>query len=413
MQTVFCDIPYHQQDVGNFCGLATAQMLLARLRSDTLDQRFLAAGRDVSNGGISADVLRDILNARKPTTFGSDFVTFSDDDRDAGIRRIVDTLLATRVPVPALIFGGDPHWVVVTGAVVDGEARVGEDHRLRGFFIANSAPVTAVLLKQGAIWKSRFPQPPMPHGTGDHCGEGGLRGAKHIYVSALAWRRHHWPDASAELPRPEYVTITSRQPASDQDIAQTPICVAGAQAAPRGVSGPVDQESAKAAALAGIKAHGLDQCGPFRGVLSDVHAIQADYHDNDAPPKDVWFLVTLQDTNGNPVASAFVAEDNGELLGVIVPQAPTGSPFEWKTIVLDAIVSEAHNFVDVIGSTRLLEDDVYIERPRFWRPCAESMSPYYGFIEARVRGKTLYVGYADGSHRELHPVMCAPRPSQR
>jgi hypothetical protein len=414
MQTVFCELPYHQQDVENFCGLATAQMLLARLGPNTPDQRFLAGSTAVSNGGISAGALCDILNAKKPADFASDFVTFSDDDRDVGIRRIVDTLVSTRLPVPALIFGSDPHWITVTGAVVEGEAQAGEDHRLRGFFIANSAPVTAVLLKPGAIGKKLFPGRPMPHITGDHCGEGGLRGAKHIYVSALGWRRHHWPDASADLPHPAHVTITNQRAASDQDVAQAPICVATVQAASGAAPGPVDQDSAKAAALAGIKAHGLDRCGPFRNVLTNVSASQADRHDNDAPPKDVWFLVTLQDTIGTPVASAFVAEDNGELLGVIAPQAPTGTPLQWKTITLNALAVESHafaEFAEFADSTPLVEDDVRIIRPRFWRPCAESMSPYYGFIEARVRDATLYIGYGGRAHRELHRATCAPRPS--
>ncbi len=422
MNSLVLDLPYHQQDDERYCGLAVAQMMLASAGAgpQPIPQPDLGAGLDLTSSGIDPVTLATILNAKwQPSTVS--FTGNFDTDRETAIQRIVGALATTGIAVPALVFGGNPHFVAVRGAVVDGDPASGRAE-LKGFFVANPAPVTASvlmkrLLKPGQIAVA-VPSFPLPHIVHDTCGMGEKHGASFEYVTAFAWRNFNWPDAGA--PAGHFCTVTAAPAAHAPGTAS---CVfAAGQPAP--ANGPVDEAAAKRAALAGIQTHGLDRCGPLRNTLANVQPGNVELHENDPKPGDSWFLVEIVPAAGGPpIAEAFVDEPTGEFLGLIAPPASSNTPHDVDRFAFDTVhelqtsfssigsgplstVIGSSPFAEIIGGSPLATGDVVVSRRRFWRPCAQSLSPYYAFIETTIRGKTIIIGYDGRVHAELNSVDC-------
>lgn len=401
MRTIFSEVPYHQQDRDNFCGLAVVQMLLGKLdpavNARPPAQTSLASNTNVQSEGTSADSLASLLNSEGGAALNVRFTVAPDTSRPTAVQRVVETLVRTRLAVPALVFGGDPHWVVITGAVLDGDT-------VLGFFIANPSPVTAAAVDRNIKLR---PGLPFPHVAKDQCGKGGSFGAGNVYVAMAAWQRHYWP---ADAANAEFVTIVNDRTPSDNDVAAAPLTefppqqTAAPEPAPNAPPPPKDQLT-KDAAAAGMRAHGLDRAGPLVGAFSGANPVRVDSSPQNVAPDDCWELITFE--GGTQAASVFVEENTGNFLGAMVPPALTMTPLELQGFAFTAISSDSSLFGDLFQG-KLSLDDIAIVRERFWQPCRESQSPFYPFIETRVRNHTVFVSYTRKAHRTLHPNRCVP-----
>ncbi|MEA2689298.1 MAG: hypothetical protein QOD51_1905 [Candidatus Eremiobacteraeota bacterium] len=408
MKSIFCTTKHHQQDTPTYCGPAVAQMFLARLETHTRDQRTLAgnSSENVGSNGTSLGGMIKILNDGRPAGFDGAFMPNQLSDREAGIKLIVDTLVATRLPVPVLTYGGNPHWMLVTGAAFDEEQQPGGAFPLRGFYLANPAPVTATLVRNGALKKS-FPGHPTPHDRTDNCGKGGLQGGRYAYVSADSWRRHQWPDPKpGARPRP-FTAITTSHAPSEADLRAAPIEVVSP---PLAATSPIiDPDAAKAAAQSAVHGSGLDLCEPFKSAFAGAQAAEATHHDIVTDAGDeTWYLVTF--TRGpNPVCAVFVEAAGGRLVGAMAPVTVVISAAELRQFVYDELTLRSTEFADVLVDGRdVTLDEILVDPVRFWRPCFESMSPFHSFARVRYRDQLRYVLYPVASFPRLTEARCTP-----
>ena len=405
MKSVFCNTPYHQQDRSTFCGPAVAEMLLAKFGPRTLDQLEIAreSSEPVGDVGISPDGMVQALTAKRPTGFDSRFIAYPDSDREAGIKRIVDALFATRLPVPALVFGTDPHWLLVTGAVIDDAPRPGGGFELHGFYVANPAPVTASQIDDGT--PSQYPTPPPPHGDRDGCGDGGLQGGRYAYVSAASWRRHHWP-----LPEPgkrarPFVSITTTHVPSQAELLAAGI---EAIAPPLTATSPIaNGNAALPAAKVAVQGSGIDASQPFKSAFAGAEPGQATEHDILGATPEKWYLVTFA-RNHDAVGVAFVDAASGQLMGAMAPPTVVFTDLELRQFVAAQFELHSHEFAHIIDGRKITPDDVHIDPVRFWQPCYESTSPFYSFAIAHVRGRKLFVLPHVRIYTALHPTRCTP-----
>lgn len=404
MRSIFCRTKYHQQDTWTFCGPATAQMLLARFGSSTPEQPDLAgeSSAPIGSSGTPFQELAKILNGKRPAGFDSTFVANPDVTREDAIRRVVSAILTTRLPVPALVFGSGPHWVLIDGAVIDDAPSESGGFDLRGFYLANPAPVTASLVNGGKL-KNEYPGEPLPHGAHDHCGEGGLRGGSRVYVSALAWRDHFWP--ADEKGAGSFVSITSGHVPSDADLRAAPI----ERLSPRNaVTSPITSTSAaRGAAVTAIQGSGIDQAEAFRDAFARAEAVDAvPYRVVVADKEERWYYVTFSDATG-PTAAVLVHADTGQLVSAMTPVSAMVTADEIKAFVLEELADSANVFALPAAAQDLTLKDVVVDDVRFWRPCFESTSPFDPFAMVRVGAKSGYALYRRGLFPELTPTRCA------
>lgn len=411
MKSIFCATPYHQQDGQTFCGPAVAEMLLAKLGSPTLQQLDIAAAsmEPVGNTGMSADGLVKALMKKLSRGFDSSFVVYPDSDREEGIERIIDALFATRLPVPVLVFGGDSHWVLVTGAVVDDAPRPGKRTELHGFYIANPAPITASRIKNGA--PSRFPAPPPPPhsdygGRGDGCGDGELRGGRYAYVSAAAWRNHNWPIPEPGKRARPFVSVTSTHVPSSAELLAARIESAEP---PLMATSPISNENASlVAAKLAVHVSGIDAFLPFNGAFAGAEPRQWTRYNIAGAVTATWYLVTFV-RDGDSVGVAHVDAATGQLMGAMAPPTVVMTDLELTQFVVDQLALRSAEVADVIDGRPVTPDDADIEPVRFWKPCYESTSPFYGFTIVHIRGRKKFVLPHVGMYDTLSATRCTPR----
>jgi hypothetical protein len=399
MTSLYLDIPYHQQDHSYYCGLATAQMLLGSILQKTPSQIVLANHPVVSDLGILDADLAALLNTWAPKGFGT-FTNIRYPDPEAGMHAIVKTLFDSRIAVPAEIFlGPNGHWVAITGAVVEGGKPPDEPYEIKGFFLHNPDPVTAIVAASTLDpdeAPDAYPPPPFDHRTGDHCGEGRQRGAKHVYYTAYAWKHYNWATADC-------IAISNgHQPTADDYSHSTEATLADHGPAP--AAQPItDDPAAVSAASAGIASHGLDKLGPFAGLLGDVRTARVDGQKIGSPVKETWSCVSFTFTNGNH-ATALVAQ-NGEFLALMA-STHGEVPYDAEQLAMTSLMfGEDVTVTDF--ADHLATRNYRMQEPRFWLPCEQSMSPFHPFVKAQIDGHTVFIGQDKRVHRELRRGRCS------
>ncbi len=78
-------------------------------------------------------------------------------------------------------------------------------------------------------------------------------------------------------------------------------------------------------------------------------------------------------------------------------------PDEMQAIAMDALTGHADSLSDLLGPTDLAQHLFTIHPALVWRPCRQSMSRYYPFIQVNLAGTILYVGLDGRVHRRLTP----------
>jgi hypothetical protein len=401
MTSVFLDVPYHQQDQDTWCGLAVVQMVLAaRGANPPPDQAGLGLGKS-SSAGSEVQVLNDLLNG------GGDwgFRVSTNPNYGAALRGVVDSILTSGLAVPTLVFGPEHHWVLVKGVLLDGDAQPGGPYTVRGLYVANPSPVTAAEVAEAAgdvdTIHQDYGDRPMPHQQPDACGKGGPTGVKSAFVSEYAWRVQHWLATEGDRPTP-FVTILNRGSASNTrpaiDVFTPPVLAT--------LPWNATPAAAQAAALAGIRANGLDKTRPFGTAFVDVQVGYAQSVTEGTPVPGVWWRVGLQRSlTGEPVGSAAVAAD-GTFLGAIAPDAPSVTPYALLQVAFKDLTARAGAFRDVLGNVPLRRDEVQAVGSPFWQVCADSQQRYYAFLRLRVREHELIVGVDGRVRRYLRPSAC-------
>jgi len=395
-------IPFHQQDTPNFCGPATAQMIVKPIINALLDQGDIeatmgaapAAGESCKLGLTSPKQLELGLNATQQAHGGlkhqfKAYYFASQVNGTAATAAIVRTLrLGTGAA--ALIKGGG-HWIAVTGASMPAGDPLGVHPE--ALFVNN-------------------PWPPAPgslahHAPTDGCGSGGIRGqAEHVTVPA-GW-----------YAPPYFTPVTMCRRTTQSPLLPDVYIIVGAAGLPMaaqapapngggtGESGPARDARPKEIPMCDDHGHDEDR-GHVRdpvevvrgaidryGLAADVDAAHSDrprvvqYLEDDA---DWYYLVPLRWPDGSVLVGR-VSVQHLTYLG-----AQLRPPKEIRT---DAHyhLAEPSDVEGWIRRGRITfgghgDGDYRVREELGWRPCVESRSPYHPFYQVTLKGET--VGFMD------------------
>ena len=370
---------YHQQDTGYYCGAACAQMVLAQCGAGVLDQVGLYNdnhNHSVIEGGwyTAPDGLAWTMNNRQSA--GKYFCLDAMDSEDAVSRMIAWTIHDWRISPIAMVFGS-AHWIVVRGYTASDYPSYSADtsYTISGFDINNPEPPTPA----GG--------PPPPHSAGDVCGSGGSRGVADEHVSYSTWQADYMTGISGGHWDGKFVAIcdpappTPMQPASqeprrprfDGDVLLEPRRVAELSRQSLEEVGLTERENWRIA-LEGtevgepVLVQRLDRADSFywivphtRGGLATVavsiDARFGDYKQARALP--------------NPQGTALLTLDQDDVRGFVYDRL--------------------HDLPDAQGQLRIRPGLACISDHWVWRPCMESLSPFYPFKVVNYGAYRLYV----------------------
>lgn len=369
---------YHQQDTDYYCGAACAQMVLAQCGVGLLDQAGLYNdnhSHSTTEGGWATgpDGLTWTMNNRQSSKY---FVLDALGTEDAISRMLAWTIHHYHISPIALVFGWQ-HWIVVRGftATVAPTSSSDVSYALIGFDINNPWPPTPA------------PPPPPPHTTGDVCGSGGTRGVADEHISYSQWRTTYMTGVPSGHWAGKFVAVCDPEPPPErrpdrQEEHRRPF--SGEELIEPGQAAELSQQAIRVAGLAEreIWRRALDGTEVGEPVL-----VQRLDHDDSF----YWIVPRTRDR----LVTAVVNIDArfGDYLQARALPEPQGTALLslGRDELDEAIYKRLHDLPRDAGQLRVRPGLACISDQWVWRPCRESLSPFYPFKLVTYGNHQIYV----------------------
>lgn len=366
---------YHQQDTDYYCGAACAQMVLEECGAGHLDQDDLYSdnhshGTAESGWYTAPDGLAWTLNNRQS---GRYFVLDALATEDAISRMIVWTVHHYRIAPVALVFGW-AHWIVVRGYTTSAEPESSLDttYTISSFDLNNPWPPTPATAAEP------------PHSTGDGCGSGGERGLADEHVTYATWQDDYMTGVPAGHWAGRFVAVCDPDPP--------------ARPGPREVERPdrpfdgtriLDAEEAGRQARRGLSAHGLD--GRERWARSlDAGSPGKPLLVQRLDRLDHFYYVVPFSGGDDDVAVAVDARFGDYRQAALAPAGSAVTALD-DDAVLRAVTERRLDLPDRAGRLLVRPELACVAPTYVWRPCRESLSPFFPFRLVNVGRHRLYV----------------------
>lgn len=384
----------HQQDTGYYCGAACAQMVLEQLGAGLLDQDSLYNDNH-SHSVIepswytAPDGLQWTMNNRKPATFPNSFVPFALDSEDAISRKIVWTIHHYQVAPIALVYGW-AHWIVVRGYDADVAPNGADDttFSISGLFINNPWPPTPAT------------PPPPPHTATDGCGTGGDRGIADEHIAYVTWQDTYMTGVPNGFWKGKYVAVCDPEPPADR---------VGKQSRPKQTDNGerlLTPEKAVERALAGMREYKLLDREPWKSDLANTRPGDASLVQRLDRPDSFYYVVPFR--SNARLARALVCVDarfGNYRQAVAVPDrshnALHGLNFSSAT-ALQRVIGQKINLGGRKGRIVVRKEAHSLYPTLVWKPCRESLSPYFPFFLITVGNERLYIRVDGQIFTKLH-----------
>jgi hypothetical protein len=380
------DVPYHQQDKDNYCGAACAQMLLHANGLPLLPQDDLFNdnhGHTTEAGAWQTppDGLCWTMNNRQ----ASKHFSLDSTDTEEPISRTLCWAIHRYQCAPiALVLGGN-HWVVVRGYTASAAPATSFDnaYTISSFDLNNPWPPVPAL-----------PGPP-PHADGDLCGSGGNRGVADSNVSYGTWRADYLTAntfGTQWLGR--YVAICDPDPPGDPPPPRT-----------TGHDGRVDGQRVLDASVvrrelpATLKAAGLLTHPVWKEVFDDVRTGEPLLVRRlDRPASEYWIVPTL-DARGRPRAAVGVDARRGDYQQALALRDPDAASFAFADArkAMDRVLGREFQLPGNGGRLVVTAQGLSAHPVLVWRPCRQSLSPFYPFRMLLLGAHRFYVRVFDGA----------------
>jgi len=399
-------VAYHQQDTDYYCGAGCAQMVLDSLGAGLLDQNQLYndnhSHSTTESGWYTApDGLQWTMHHYEPPAppgpphYGSyDFVLFALTSEDAISRKIVWTIHYYKAAPIAMVYGWQ-HWIVVRGYTASAAPANGGDtsYSIDSFDVNNPWPPTP-------SWYNSALAPPPPHADGtDGCGTGGTRGIVNENISYSTWQSTYMTGIPSGYWGGKFVAVADpSNPPAQRGIPSRPLLeplrytgrlLAGSQAVER--------------AEAGLKAYGLTGRDSYRPILTQGKFGDAVLVQRLDMPDTFYYIIPVTQGVRIPLAVAIDAK-TGIYLQSAVHTRSEGSLF--------TVPSRDEGAKSVLGKTVELPDWAgrIVVRPEavcqyptlVWKPCRESLSPFFPFHLFTVGAERVYVRSDGAIFTALH-----------
>lgn len=391
-------VPHHQQDTHYYCGAACAQMVLDSIGTGILGQDPLYTDARNHTAELSSwynppDGLQWLMNDRRPTGFGGWFALYSLSTEDAQSRKLVWTLLHYQVAPIALVYGGD-HWLVVRGCDITAAPASSTDvgYSITSFDVNNPWPPLS-----DASGDLVTPPPP-PHSNGDGCGSGGNRGVANENISYTTWKSTYMTaNAYGSLWNGKFVSVCDPDPPPERPGELL------AERRPYDGTDIIDPGDAAELALSGAKQYGLLERDDWsllrRGRPASPTLVQRlDRLDS------FYYLVPFADDNGEARSAVSVDARFGNYRQAITVDE-RGAPFAFSLpdeAILDLTIDRQLELPRREGRLRIRKESFCLYPTLVWRPCLESLSPYYPFHMITVGHRRIYVRIDGRVFTRLH-----------
>jgi hypothetical protein len=373
-------VQYHQQDTDYYCGAACAQMVLSEIGGGILNQDGLYADNHshstAESGWYTApDGLTWTLNHYRPASFGNVFVLFALTNEDLISRKLCWTIHHYDVAPVAMVFGS-AHWIVVRGYHASAAPTSSGDnsYSITGFDVNNPWPPTPT------------PGPPPPHTATDVCGSGGDRGLADEYISYATWQSDYMTGIEGGYWGGKFVAVCDPEPPADTPGPSRPAGYKGGERL-------LTPAAAARRATAGMKQHGLAERKGWREALDGTRPGEPVLVQRLDRVDDFYYVVPMHRGEGR--ASVLARVD--ARFGVYQQSAILGGrrshplPAMRKETLVNRIVGSAFELEDKLGRL-LVRREAYCLYPTLvWKPCRESLSPFWPFAMFTVGSHRLYV----------------------
>ena len=373
---------YHQQDTSYYCGAACAQMVLEECGAGLLNQVDLYddnhSHSTTESGWYTApDGLTWTLNNRQS---GRYFVLDALATEDAISRMIAWTIHHYRVSPVAMVYGWQ-HWIVVRGYTASATPEHSQDvgYTISGFDVNNPWPPTP------------SPAPPPPHSTGDVCGTGGLRGVADEHISLTTWRSDYMTGIPGGHWAGRFVAVCDPEPPPERHPER--------QELPKPLFDGeriIDPQVAAELSLRALDDVGLAGRDPWRRALDGTSVGEPVLVQRLDRPDTFYWVVPHTRGDGATAAVNIDARFGHYMQARALPDAQGTALLTLdRKDVAGLIVDTLHEVPGRRGPLLVRPDLACVSRHWVWRPCRESLSPYYPFKLVSYGDHRLYVR-ADG-----------------
>ena len=382
-------VPYHQQDTTYYCGAACAQMVLRALGQPLLSQDDLYNdnhNHSVEPGAWSTppDGLCWTMNNRQVQKH----FTLDSTDTEEPISRTMCWAISHYQCAPiALVYAGN-HWVVVRGCTVSATPASAFDtsYTITGFDINNPWPPVPA------------PPGPPPHADGDVCGSGGNRGIADINVSYDAWKRDYLTAnvfGAVWLGRFVAVCDPDRPGMPGSPEPSPPLERKRRFDGQRLLEGGLVRDDLRGNLTdAGLLSHPL-----WSKVFEDVVTAEPLLVQRLDRPGDPYWIVPTVDRSGMPRAAVSVDAHFGDYQQAMAVRNPDASLFGFADSgrAVEHVVDRRFEVTGAAGTVLARRQDLTVHPDLVWRPCRESLSPFYPFRMISLGAHVLYVRAFDGA----------------
>jgi hypothetical protein len=379
-------VQMHQQDTDYYCGAACAQMVLETIGAGLLDQDDLYADNHSHstldagvNWATAPDGLQWTLLDRRPPAFTNYFALYALDTEDLISRKLCWTIHHYRVAPIALVYGW-AHWIVVRGYTASAHPASSADnsYTIDAFDINNPWPPTPSFYTPALA-------PPPPHDAADGCGTGGDRGVANEHVTYATWQSTYMTGVPGGYWNGKFVAVCDPEPPAQRGGPM--------RAAPkrRGKGELLASRAVADLAVAGLEQYGLYERKEWRAALSKAKA-QPGVIAQRLDRIDSYYALVPFATNGRLVAFAAVDGRWGDYMqAVLLPRAQRARSRLTLEQAFKSIVGKRIDLGERKGRLRVRKEAVCMYPHLVWRPCLESLSPYYPFYMFTVGNERIYV----------------------
>lgn len=387
-------VPYHQQDTNYYCGAACAQMVLAQIGAGLLDQTPLYndnhAHSVIEPGWYTApDGLKWTLNNRRPAAFANWFALFTLANEDSISRKIVWTIHHYKVAPVAMVWGSQ-HWIVVRGYDASAAPSNSGDtsYSINAFMVNNP-------------WPPVPSKPPPPHSAGDGCGTGGTHGIADEHVSYSAWQSSYMTGVPGGYWQGKYIAVCDPEPPADR-VGQQP-------SPPHRMDGErlLTSKEAMSRALDGLKSFGLLERDSWKKSLANTSPRQPILVQRLDRLDSFYYIVPMTNKTGKatPVLVSVDGRygDYQQAISLSDRGADLLADLDFDSrSATKRVLGERIELGNTLGQLVFRAGAYCVYPTLVWKPCRESLSPFYPFHMITVGDHRIYVRVDGQVFTELH-----------
>jgi hypothetical protein len=389
-------VAYHQQDTDYYCGAACAQMVLDEVGKGLISQTVLYNENhsySVTEPGWATgpDGLQWTMNHRQHSKY---FALDALASEDAISRMIVWTIHHYKVAPIALVYGSD-HWIAVRGYRASVQPKNSSDtsYSITSFDVNNPWPPCPSFYNQ-------TPATPPPHSHRDKCGTGGNRGVANEHLSYATWQSTYMTGVPGGHWAGKFVAVCDPDPPPT-----APPTVAPPLMEALAVDYLISPSQAASRAVEGIEAYDLGTRETYKAAMSQAKPSTPVLVERLDRVNDYYYIVPVARKAESIVSLAIIVDGRtGVYNQSIVSEAGTENILSLNDPEQAAaqVIGQDIQLPGVRGRLHVLPQAVSQHPAMVWKPCRESLSPYYPFHLFTSGGNQIYVRSDGMVFTELH-----------